>query len=452
MPREEPVRVPIDEIRRMLEELDRRRTRNGAGGRSGPPHSIIPSSLAYQNTHQPRQELVRVPLDEVQHTLEDLDRRHARGRTPRRHGESQQTGAKPREEPVRIPLNERAKDRGHRLQAVARRNTITVPEDELRRIIAAITQQHAEERLRARAARLRAEEEAGKLDRQGAEGAPQTQPPATPERIVRAPQILPPSNRPRDQPPPPRRAIPHTPPPRKRLREPQPEGLLTPPPTRPDRPRKRPRPSQETALLQQESLETILQYHKSRFRDKERESVARSWCKEVPLALQRRHLTPSLLQATAALQEYRDCFPAGNDAEAMVCHECYAALKKGKQPKTCAVNNIYIGCEHRYPEELDGLSPVEERLIALQASFGYITKFTINNKTPSGLSYRKHIKGHIVVFPNKVEDLVATVLPHPLLVTIKNIHVSWSGSSKPGDADVGHLLQVHKSRIRAVLL
>ncbi|RSL75841.1 hypothetical protein CEP52_017822, partial [Fusarium oligoseptatum] len=372
----------------------------------------------------------------------------------------------------------RAEERDHRAQAVARRNTVTVPEDELRRTMAAITQRHAEERLRERTARLRPQQDTGQFDRRGAEEVCRTQPPATPERISSSPQVSIP------------RAIPQTPQTRKRPREPQPGGLLTPPPTRPDRPRKRPRSSQETALLQRESLETILRYHVSRFRDKERESAARSWCKEVPLALQvetaqsfyqaftdertlpishcdfcyrkqppseltkirwRRHLTPSLLQATAALQECRGCFPAADDAEAMVCHECYAALKKGKLPKTCAVNNMYIGCEHRYPQELDGLSPVEERLIALQASFGYITKFTVDNKTPSGLGYRKHVKGHIVVFPNKIEDLVATVLPHPLLVTIENIHVSWSGSSKPGAADVGHLLQVRKSRVRAAL-
>ncbi|KAH7116649.1 hypothetical protein B0J13DRAFT_630282 [Dactylonectria estremocensis] len=72
---------------------------------------------------------------------------------------------------------------------------------------------------------------------------------------------------------------------------------------------------------------------------------------------------------------------------------------------------MHIGCEHRYPKELDDLSPIEERLIALQAPFGYITKFTVDNKAPSGLNYRKHIKDHIVVFPNKVDDLVVTVLP-----------------------------------------
>ncbi|XP_044714565.1 PIF1 protein [Hirsutella rhossiliensis] len=110
-----------------------------------------------------------------------------------------------------------------------------------------------------------------------------------------------------------------------------------------------------------------------------------------------------------------------------------------------------IGCEHRYPGELDDLSPVEERLIALHAPFGYITKFTVDNKTCSGISYRKHVKGHIVVFPNKVDDLVATVLPHPLLQAIENIHVSWSGSAKPGSADVRHLLQVRRSRVAAAL-
>ncbi|KAM4067779.1 PIF1 protein [Hirsutella rhossiliensis] len=85
------------------------------------------------------------------------------------------------------------------------------------------------------------------------------------------------------------------------------------------------------------------------------------------------------------------------------------------------------------------------------APFGYITKFTVDNKTRSGISYRKHVKGHIVVFPNKVDDLVTTVLPHPLLQTIENIHVSWSGSAKPGSADVRHLLQVRKSRVAAAL-
>ncbi|KAF5696629.1 hypothetical protein FMUND_15632 [Fusarium mundagurra] len=260
MPREKPIGVLIDEIRRTLEDLDGRRTGNGAGGRSGLPYSIIPNSSASRNTHQPRQEPVRVPLDEIRRTLEDMDRQPAETLALGRRESSRSTitrelasqiPVQPEKEPIRVRPDE----------AVARRNTVTVPEDELRRTIAANTQQHTGERFRERAARLRSQEVAGELDRRVAEEVRWTQPPATPERISSSPQI------------PILQAIP---PPRKRLREPQPGGLLTPPPTRPDRPRKRPTPSQENALLQRDSLETILRYHESHFRVKEKESVARA--------------------------------------------------------------------------------------------------------------------------------------------------------------------------------
>ncbi|KAH8761664.1 hypothetical protein F5883DRAFT_647132 [Diaporthe sp. PMI_573] len=223
MPREKPVGVPIDEIRSTLEDLDGRRTRNGAGGRSGPPHSIILNSSASRSTPQLRQEPVRVPLDEIRHTLEDLDRQHAetlaRGRRESSRSTiarqlASQTPAQSEKEPIRVRPDEvarawddiqrrRAEERGHRAQAVARRNTVTVPEDELRRTIAAITQQHKEERFRERAARLQSQEDAGELDRRGAEEVRRTQPLATPERISSSPQIPIPQ------------AIPQTPPPRK---------------------------------------------------------------------------------------------------------------------------------------------------------------------------------------------------------------------------------------------
>ncbi|KAM4064310.1 PIF1-like helicase [Hirsutella rhossiliensis] len=255
-------------------------------------------------------------------------------------------------------------------------------------------------------------------------------------------------------------------------------------------PPKRPRPMRETVQLQRDSVESILHHYNATFRVKEQASSTRSWCNEVPVALQveaaksfyqafteertlpishcvfcyrktppcelatiqwRDRLSPSMLQATKTVQECGACLPSHEGARVDVCRECRAGFDSGRLPKACSVNNMAIGCEHRYPEELDDLSPVEERLIALHAPFGYITKFTVDNETRSGISYRKHVKGHIVVFPNKVDDLVATVLPHPLLQAIENIHVSWSGPGKPGSADVRHLLQVRKSRVAAAL-
>ncbi|KAG6996878.1 ATP-dependent DNA helicase pfh1 [Fusarium oxysporum f. sp. conglutinans] len=427
MPRQEPVRVPIDDIRRTLEDLDRQRTQNRARGRQGASQSTVPNSLTCQRAVHRRQELVRVHPDDA--TLQAL--------------------LEPRREPVRVP------------------------HAEILRMLDHLDRQRAEDRARRRA---------GETE--------QVERPTTPNRLYRPPQTFPSSKRHREQgalPAPPPTQLNRSP---KRRRRSMGETLPTPPNTQPNRAPKSPRPMPETVQLQRESINSILQYRESCFRDKEEASATRSWCKEVPLALQveasksfyqaftdekmlpishciacyRKQapceltavqwnglLTPSLLQAMRTLQQCRKCLPLDDDAGVRVCRECRASLEGGKLPKACSVNNMDIGCEHRYPEELDGLSPVEERLIALQAPFGYITKFIVDNKTPSGLSYRKHVKGHIVVFPNKVEDLVAAVLPHPLLETIENIHVSWSGSSKPSSADVGHLLQVRKSRVRAAL-
>ncbi|EXK76606.1 hypothetical protein FOQG_18659 [Fusarium oxysporum f. sp. raphani 54005] len=415
MPRQDPVRVPIDEIRRTWEDLDRQHTQNKARGSQGTSQSTVPNSLASQRAVHRPQGPVRVHFDDA--TLQGL--------------------------------------------LEPQRGRVSVPHEEILRMLDHLDRQRAEDRARQRAGesarihRLTTPSPEGPREQKALPTPPATQPGRPPKR---------------------RRSMGET--------------LPTPPPTQPSRTPKRPPPMQETVQLQQDSVNSILQYHESCFRGKEEASATRSWCKEVPLALQveasksfyqaftdektlpvshcvfcyrkhapcelttiqwKRQLTPSLLQATKTLQQCRKCLPLDDRAGVQVCRECRTGLENGKLPKVCSVNNMDIGCEHRYPEELDGLSPVEERLIALQAPFGYITKFTVDNKTPSGLSYRKHVKGHIVVFPNKVEDLVATVLPHPLLETIENIYVSWSGSSKPSSADVGHLLQVRKSRVRAAL-
>ncbi|KAL6411723.1 hypothetical protein AUP68_04097 [Ilyonectria robusta] len=146
----------------------------------------------------------------------------------------------------------------------------------------------------------------------------------------------------------------------------------------------------------------------------------------------------------------RECLPPDDDAGAHVCRECHAGLEAAKLPTAYSVNNMDIGCEHRYAEVLDDLSPVEERLITLQAPFGYITKFTVDKKTPSGLSYRKHVKGHIVVSPNKVEDLVDTVLPHHLLETFEDITSTSLGAARANLTlrTLGTFFKVRKSRIR----
>ena len=65
-----------------------------------------------------------------------------------------------------------------------------------------------------------------------------------------------------------------------------------------------------------------------------------------------------------------------------------------------------LGCEHMFPDELKGLTPVEEKLIALNSCYGFITKYSLPEGRRQSTRYPKHVKGHITVFPNNVQDLV----------------------------------------------
>ncbi|KAH6973335.1 hypothetical protein EDB80DRAFT_693367 [Ilyonectria destructans] len=90
MPRPEPVKVPLEEIRRTLEDLDRQRARDRAQRgfettqpRNRPGGAFV-DETAIQVLRNSSQEPVRAPLDEIRRTLSDLDRQHveerARGR------------------------------------------------------------------------------------------------------------------------------------------------------------------------------------------------------------------------------------------------------------------------------------------------------------------------------------------------------------------------------------
>jgi hypothetical protein len=81
---------------------------------------------------------------------------------------------------------------------------------------------------------------------------------------------------------------------------------------------------------------------------------------------------------------------------------------------------------------VEGLTPVEEKLIALNSCYGFITRYSISDGHRQGITYPRHVKGHITVFPNNVQELVKNVLPHPLLKVLDDIHVSWQGQGKTG--------------------
>ncbi|KAM4055500.1 PIF1-like helicase [Hirsutella rhossiliensis] len=83
-----------------------------------------------------------------------------------------------------------------------------------------------------------------------------------------------------------------------------------------------------------------------------------------------------------------------------------------------------------FPDELKGLTPVEEKLISLNSCYGF---------------------GHITVFPNNVQEL-ATKCSRTPLQALDEIHISWQGAEKPAPSDLSSLLSVRRRVVERALV
>ncbi|EXM14869.1 hypothetical protein FOTG_16742 [Fusarium oxysporum f. sp. vasinfectum 25433] len=105
-----------------------------------------------------------------------------------------------------------------------------------------------------------------------------------------------------------------------------------------------------------------------------------------------------------------------------------------------------------FPDELKDLTPVEEKLIAMNSCYRFVTRYSIPSSQKQTAKYPKHIKGHITVFPNNVQELATEVLPHPLVQVMEEIHVSWQGAEKPAPSDLSGLLSVSRRVVERALV
>uniref|UniRef100_A0A0D2YD84 Uncharacterized protein n=1 Tax=Fusarium oxysporum (strain Fo5176) TaxID=660025 RepID=A0A0D2YD84_FUSOF len=86
------------------------------------------------------------------------------------------------------------------------------------------------------------------------------------------------------------------------------------------------------------------------------------------------------------------CLPAGQNIRG--CADCLSHLRR-----------------------VEGLTPVEEKLIALNSCYGFITRYSISDGHRQGITYPRHVKGHITLFPNNVQELARPSNPPP-----QNLH------------------------------
>ncbi|KAK4089235.1 hypothetical protein Purlil1_6224 [Purpureocillium lilacinum] len=236
--------------------------------------------------------------------------------------------------------------------------------------------------------------------------------------------------------------------------------------------------------MQAEDLASILQYLEKEFAMKERLSSEQTWCEPIPherkvstaerfykafhdastmpiwtcMLCYRKCAKDELKEL--AYEEWqrwavdgpvscRSCFPEGENFPA--CSECMRCVARGSLSPAVQLHGR-LGCEHTFPEELKGLTPIEEKLIAPNASYGFVTRYSIPDGRKQTLKYPRHIKGHITVSPNNVQELAANVLPHPLVRVMDDIHVSWQGAEKPAPSDLSGLLSVRPRVVERALV
>ncbi|KAH8670735.1 hypothetical protein BGZ61DRAFT_483079 [Ilyonectria robusta] len=144
-----------------------------------------------------------------------------------------------------------------------------------------------------------------------------------------------------------------------------------------------------------------------------------------------------------------DCFPVGKAIPS--CDNCAMKIRECNMSRGGNLHQA-LGCEHMYPDALRDLTLVEEKLIALNTHFGFVARIKVTKSTKQSTAYARHVKGHITVFPNSVQDLVTTVLPHPLLQSLEDIHISWHGPQRPAPSDLSKLLSVRRGAVERALL
>ncbi|KAF1807901.1 hypothetical protein P152DRAFT_469269 [Eremomyces bilateralis CBS 781.70] len=222
---------------------------------------------------------------------------------------------------------------------------------------------------------------------------------------------------------------------------------------------------------QVQELEGIICELEDEFAEKERLSYEQEWCTPIPTSIK-----------VSTVQDFYKAFHDIDTLPILTCMFCYRnpIEKREGSPFQCvrcfpigetirgyadcvrhlgrdglslaAQLHDRLGCEHIYPDELKDLTPIEEKLIALNSCYGFITKYSIPEGPRQGVTYTRHVKGHITVFPNNVQELVANVLPHPLLTVMDEIHVSWHGPEKPAPSDLSVLLSVRRRVVEKALV
>ena len=138
------------------------------------------------------------------------------------------------------------------------------------------------------------------------------------------------------------------------------------------------------------------------------------------------------------------------DGTLALCKDCYCYLKKGKTPPLSLANHLLLG---DVPQELKDLTPVEESMIARCRAKVCVIHLKAEEEVLLSNTQRG-MRGHIVVYPQKPENLL-NVLPPSVEDICTPICVVFIGSQRPTQEWLRRYakpLIVRRERVRSALL
>jgi uncharacterized protein YlaI len=130
----------------------------------------------------------------------------------------------------------------------------------------------------------------------------------------------------------------------------------------------------------------------------------------------------------------------GSDQRLYLCRSCHSRLSKDQQPRESLANFRFV--RPTVPEELQGLTWIEELLIARVHVNGRICRLGERHNASSSFG----IKGHVVFLPQDTSRLL-DLLPMSPASLPEVVKVVWTGKSNPDKSRLRSRFTVRKQKV-----
>eukprot|EP00732_Lithocolla_globosa_P001331 Lithocolla_globosa_v1_NODE_638_length_3534_cov_135.240299.p1 type:complete len:359 gc:universal NODE_638_length_3534_cov_135.240299:1778-702(-) len=135
-----------------------------------------------------------------------------------------------------------------------------------------------------------------------------------------------------------------------------------------------------------------------------------------------------------------------DDGTVRVCHTCLSSLNNSEIPPLALANFMWVG---KVPEELTGLTRIEEKLLGIYRSCNYIIRLHYKTSETAKCQQQKALVGNIITFPQNMANTIRTLqkFPMPLHELKDHVKVHLVGVTLPKKKELKRLLTVRRDKV-----